>query len=155
MTSDDNIDYNELVTTNDGDFGSQIRSMRVYDGREEYVTIRLSEFVDAVICEHDYGDGRLPQRGIFIPFRINDIFVSPKKNVMVTFRKTLAQVPSRKHTSILTQVLASDVVAERRGMGYGTPIIGTARPVTWKDKKNYNNMGNIRNGGGGAEYAED
>lgn len=131
----EDFDYGALVEAPDDDGGQQIRSVRVYDGREEYVTVKLSEFVDAVICDHDYEDGRPPQQGIFIPFRINDIFVSPKKNVMVTFKKALAQVPSSKYTSILTQVLSQDVAAERRKLGYGTPIIGTARPIDWKKKK--------------------
>lgn len=135
MKNEDKFDYTSLVEASDDELGSQIRSLRVYDGREEYVTVKLSEFVDAVICDHDYEDGRPPQQGIFIPFKVNDIFVSPKKNVMVTFKKTLAQVPSAKYTSILTQVLSQETAAERRKLGYNTPIIGTARPIDWKKKK--------------------
>lgn len=133
--TDDKIDYASLVEDSDDEKSSQVRSVRVYDGREEYVTVKLSDFLDAVICEHDYEDGRPPQQGIFIPFRVNDIFVSPKRNVMVTFKKTLAQIPSAKYTSILTQVLSQETAAERRKLGYNTPIIGTARPIDWKNKK--------------------
>lgn len=133
----DDLDYGALTSMEDGEMPtSYIKPNKVYKADEEYITIRLSDFVESVILEHDYEDGRPPVRGIFIPFKINDLLVTSKKNVLVTFKKTLAQVPSQKFTHILTQVLSREAIDARRSIGFNTQqIVGHARPCDFKNKK--------------------
>lgn len=133
---DENFDYGALTEREDGETPTAfVKSNKVYKPDEEYITIRLSDFVESVITEHDYDDGRPPQRGIFIPFKINDLLVTSKKNVLVTFKKSLAQVASSKYTHIITQVLSRDAIEERRNKGFNSQqIVGHARPCNFKKK---------------------
>lgn len=134
---DDNFDYGALTERDDGETPTAfVKPNNVYNHGDEYITVRLSDFLGSIITEYDYDDGRPPQRGIFIPFKINDILVTSKKNVLVTFRKSLAQVPSSKYTHIITQVMSREAIEERRKHGYKSQqIVGHARPCNFKKEK--------------------
>lgn len=131
----DEIDYNALTSYGDDETPSGIGSVKVYDGKGYYVTVRLSDLNDCVLIEHDYEDGTAPKRGIFIPFKEAGLFVSPKKNVMLTFKMELAQVVSNHHTHLLTQVLDGDLIKERRRLGYKHGFVGFAKPIGFRKKK--------------------
>lgn len=133
----EDIDYNALTSYGDDETPSGIGSVKVYDGSNYYVTLRLSDLGGAVMTEHDYEDGRPPQRGIFIPYRDAGLFVSPKKNVIITCKMELAQVVSNHHTHLLTQVLDRDIIEERRRLGFKSGFVGFARPCSQKRKKGY------------------
>lgn len=130
-------DYNALTSYGDDETPSGIGSVKVYDGGNYYVTLRLSDLGGAVQTEHDYEDGRPPQRGIFIPYRDAGLFVSPKKNVIITCKMELAQVASSKYTHLLTQMLDRDIIEERRRLGFKSGFVGFARPCSQKRKKGY------------------
>ena len=134
----DEIDYNALTSYGDDEqTPSGIGSVKVYDGSSYYVTVRLSDLHDSIIIEHDYEDGTAPKRGIFIPFREAGLFVSPKKNIMLTCKMSLAQVPQNKYTHLLQQVLDRSVIEEHRHLGYKDGFVGFARPCSQKRKKGY------------------
>ena len=129
------IDYNALTSYGDDETPSGIGSVKVYDGKGYYVTVRLSDLNDCVLTEHDYEDGTAPKRGIFIPFKEAGLFVSPKKNVMLTCKMELAQVVSNHHTHLLTQMLDGDLINERRKLGYKHGFVGFAKPIGFGKKK--------------------
>lgn len=131
----EDIDYNALTSYGDDETPSGIGSVKVYDGKGYYVTVRLSDLNDCVLTEHDYEDGTAPKRGIFIPFKEAGLFVSPKKNVMLTCKMELAQVVSNHHTHLLTQMLDGDLINERRRLGYKHGFVGFAKPIGFGKKK--------------------
>lgn len=132
------IDYSEFTSYGpDGGSSGPISDVKVYDGQGYYVTVRLSDLNDCVLTEHDYEDGTAPKRGIFIPFKEAGLFVSPKKNVMLTCKMSLAQVPQNKYTHLLQQVLDRSVIEEHRHLGYKDGFVGFARPCSQKRKKGY------------------
>lgn len=135
--SDEERDIYEDLTSYGPDGGSSgpISGVKVYDGKGYYVTVRLSDLNDCVLTEHDYEDGTAPKRGIFIPFKEAGLFVSPKKNVMLTCRMEIAQVVSNHHTHLLTQVLDGDLIKERRRLGYKHGFVGFAKPIGFGKKK--------------------
>lgn len=134
----EDIDYNALTSYGDDEREpSGIGSVKVYDGSNYYVTLRLSDLGGAVQTEHDYEDGRPPQRGIFIPYRDAGLFVSPKRNVIITCKMELAQVASSKYTHLLTQMLDRGIIEERRRLGFKSGFVGFARPCSQKRKKGY------------------
>ena len=129
-------DYSALTSYGDDEREpSGIGSVRVYDGNGYYVTVRLSDLNGCVLTEHDYEDGTAPKRGIFIPFKEAGLFVSPKKNVMLTCKMELAQVVSNHHTHFLTQMLEGNLISERRRLGYKHGFVGFARPIGFGKKK--------------------
>ena len=133
---EDNLDYGALTSMEDGEIPtSYIKTNKVYKADEYFVTFRISDLANSVITEHDYEDGRPPQRGIFIPIRDAVLFVSPKKNVMVTCKMEMAQVPSKHHSHLLTQVVDHDVLAEWRRLGLKHEFIGFAKPISFKNNK--------------------
>ena len=127
--------YNELTTYGSDDGRPSYGEVKVYDGRGYYVTTRLSDLPGAVLTEYDYEDGRPPQRGIFLPFKEAGLFVSPKKNVMLTCKMEIAQIVSNHHTHLLTQVLDRQQAECRRQMGVRQGFIGFARPFDTKKRK--------------------
>ena len=128
--------YSELTSYGSDETPSGIGNVKVYDGKGYYVTVRLSDLNDCVLTEHDYEDGTAPKRGIFIPFKEAGLFVSPKKNVMLTCKMELAQVVSNHHTHLLTQMLDGDLINERRRLGYKHGFVGFAKPIGFGKKKN-------------------
>ena len=128
--------YSELTSYGSDETPSGIGNVKVYDGKGYYVTVRLSDLNDCVFTEHDYEDGTAPKRGIFIPFKEAGLFVSPKKNIMLTCKMELAQVVSNHHTHLLTQMLDGDLINERRRLGYKHGFVGFARPIGFGKKKN-------------------
>ena len=132
---EDNFDYGTLTEQVEEDGLQTAYGVKPYDGRNFYVTLRLSDLYNAVITEHDYEDGRQPQRGIFVPFRDAGLTVTPKKNVLVVAKMEIAQVASAHHSHLLTQVVDRDVAAEQRRLGHKEAFIGFARPVGSKKKK--------------------
>lgn len=136
MGGETEIDYSELTSYGEGeDSSGPISGVKVYDGQGYYVTVRLSDLNDCVLTEHDYEDGTAPKRGIFIPFKEAGLFVSPKKNVMLTCKMEIAQVVSNHHTHLLTQVLDGDLIKERRRLGYKHGFVGFAKPIGFGKKK--------------------
>ena len=132
----EDFDYGALTEYGDDEpSGAFYGKVNPYDGRNFYVTLRLSDLYNAVITEHDYEDGRPPQRGVFVPFKDAGLTVTPKKNVLVVCKAELAQVASSHHSHLLTQVVDHDVAAEHRRLGYKEGFIGFARPVGSKKKK--------------------
>jgi hypothetical protein len=132
---EDNFDYGALTEQTDDEGLQTAYGVKPYDGRNFYVTLRLSDLYNAVITEHDYEDGRQPQRGIFVPFRDAGLTVTPKKNVLLVCKAELAQVASAHHSHLLTQVVDRDIAVEHRRLGYKEGFIGFARPVGSKKKK--------------------
>ena len=130
----EDFDYSALTEQTDDEGLQTAYGVKPYDGRNFYVTLRLSDLYNAVITEHDYEDGRQPQRGIFVPFRDAGLTVTPKKNVLLVCKAELAQVASSHHSHLLTQVVDRDVAAEHRRLGYKEGFIGFARPVGSKKK---------------------
>lgn len=134
--SNDDLDYGALTSMEEGEIPtSYIKPNKVYKADEYFVTLTLSNLVNSILTEHDYDDGRPPQRGLFIPIRDAGLFVSPKKNVMVTCKMEMAQVVSKHHSHLLTQVVDHDVLAEWRRLGLKHEFIGFAKPISFKNNK--------------------
>lgn len=124
------VDFDALVR---GDVvaggGSGFGNVRVYDGGGYYVTLRLSDFVGADIVDRDDEEGAEPERGLFIPLRRNSLLVTNRREVYVTFKMEAAQVASRHHTHLLSQILDNAVLEERRRLGYKSGFVGFAKPI--------------------------
>lgn len=136
MTMDGSIDYGALVEQDETEGGFGIREMRVFDGKGYYVTVKLTEIHGATITEMEDDEGR-SVRGVFIPFKGSGVLVTPKKNVLATFKMEACQLPSSHHSHLLTQVVDADVLRERRRLGYREGFVGFARPIgNWKKKWN-------------------
>lgn len=134
MSMDENIDYGALVEQDESEGGFGIREMRVFDGRGYYVTVKLTEIHGATITEMEDDEGRSVS-GVFIPFKESGVLVTPKKNVLATFKMEACQLPSNHHSHLLTQVVDADVLRERRRLGYQEGFVGFARPIgNWKKK---------------------
>lgn len=136
MSEEERDIYEDLTSYGpDGGSSGPISGVKVYDGQGYYVTVRLSDLNGCVLTEHDYEDGTAPKRGIFIPFKDAGLFVSPKKNVMLTCKMELAQVVSNHHTHLLTQIIDGDLINERRRLGYKHGFVGFAKPIGFGKKK--------------------
>lgn len=132
---DDNIDYGALVDAMDGGEGDRrIRSMRVYDGKGYYITVRLSDIPFSTITSIEDDNGR-EVRGLFIPFSHSGVTVTPKKNVLLVCKAEMAQVPSNKYSHLLSIVADRDDYAEWRRLGFNTGFVGHMRDFEWKNKK--------------------
>ena len=132
---DDGIDYNALVELDDGDGGCGIRSMKVFDGKGYYVTLRLSDIPFSTIASIEDDEGRDVQ-GLFIPFKGSGLTVTKKRNVLLVCKAELAQVASPKHTHLLSQICDRDVLVERRRLGFKECFIGHMAPIGYKKKGN-------------------
>lgn len=133
MGRETEIDYSELTSYGEGEEASgPITGVKVYDGRGWYITVRLSDLHDSVITEHDYEDGKAPRRGLFIPFKDAGLTVTPKKNVLLVCKAEMAQVPSRRYTHLLTQILDRTIIESHRKLGFNHGFIGHARPMGQK-----------------------
>lgn len=131
---EDNIDYGALVGQDEGsDLG--IRSVKVYDGKGYYLTIRLSDIPFSTIVSIEDDEGRDVQ-GLFIPFRGSGVTVTPKRNVLLVCKAEQAQIASSKHTHLLTQICDRDVAAERRRLGFHDGFIGHMAPIGYRKKGN-------------------
>lgn len=126
-------DYSELTSC--GGARGPIQGVKVYDGGRSYETIRLSDLPGAEITEVEDPETGEPRRGLFIPFRLSGLTVTPKRNVLLVCRRELAQLPSAKFTHLLTQVMDRDVEDELRRLGFRPGYIGHGRPADWKGKK--------------------
>ena len=134
--ADDELDYGALTSMEDGEIPKTfVNPNRTYRAEEYYVTVTLSNIMGSRILEDENPDTGKPERGLFIPLRNSGVFVSPKKNVMITCKMELAQIASKHHTHLLTQVVDRDVAAEHRRLGYKEGFIGFARPVGSKKKR--------------------
>lgn len=133
---DDNFDYGELTSMDDGEIPkSHVNPNRTYRADEYYVTVTLSNIMGSRILEDENPYTGKPERGLFIPLRNSGVFVSPKKNVMMTCKMELAQIASKHHTHLLAQVVDRDVLAEWRRLGFKQEFIGFAKPTTFNKKK--------------------
>jgi len=127
------LDYNALVAGGD-EQPTQIRSMKIYDGKGYYVTVRLSDIHGSMITSVEDDDGK-DIAGLFIPFKDSGVTVTPKKNVLLVAKMETAQVPSSKHTHLLSQIVDRDIFARWRHLGFSQSFIGFARPFNWKNKR--------------------
>ena len=131
----DDIDYNELTSTVEATSPEVIRSMRVYDSKGYYVTLRLSDLQGSEIVELEDEERGGMRRGIFIPFAEAGLTVTPKKNVLAVFKAEMAQIATSKYTHLLTQIVDRSVWEERRRLGFRTGFVGFMKPIGWGKKK--------------------
>lgn len=127
----DDLDYKSLTSAQSCGEEPLVRQNKIantYDGRGFYVTLRLSDMQGAEIIERDADNAVGYERGIFIPFKANDLLVTSKKNVIAVFRAEVSQVPSPKYTHLLSQVVSGDVVEARRRLGFKFGFVGHMRP---------------------------
>ena len=132
----DGIDYSALTEAEESPTG-KINSMRVYSGSNFFVTLRLTSLQGSEILEVEDDERGVQKRGIFIPFREAGLNVTSRKEVLVTCRMELAQVASSHHTHLLTQVVAPELIAEWRRLGFHQDFVGFARPIDNKKHKQY------------------
>lgn len=132
--AEDNIDYNSLVEASDNDGGKQIHSMKVYDGKGYYITLRLSDIPFSTITSVEDDSGK-EVRGLFIPFSHSGVTVTPKKNVLLVCRAEMSQVPSQKYSHLLSIVADRDDYAEWNRLGFNVGFVGHMRDFEWKNKK--------------------
>lgn len=129
------VDFDALVSgEGGGGAGSGVGSVRVYDDSGYWVTLRLSDFLGADIVEREDEEGGEPERGLFIPLRRNSLLVTNRREVYATFKMEAAQISSRHHTHLLSQVLDRTVLEERRRLGYKSGFVGFAKPVGYGSK---------------------
>ena len=132
----DDIDYSALTSMEEGEIPtSYIKPNKVYNADGFYATIKLSELANSVLTEHDYEDGRPPQKGLFIPIRDAGLLLTPKKNVLLNVKIELAQVASQHHTHIISQIEDKTFWEEQRRLGFNQGLIGFASPIGYKKKK--------------------
>jgi hypothetical protein len=72
--------------------------------------------------------------GLFIPIRQGGLTLTPKKNVLLVCKATLAQVAQNGYTHLLTQIVDRDVEVENRRMGFKQCFIGKMRPSGFRKK---------------------
>lgn len=127
--------YAELTSYGDG--MEPIHGVKVYDGSNSYITVRLSDLPFAEITEVDDTETGEPRKGLFIPFRNSGLTVTSKHNVLLVCKAQVAQVASEKYTHLLTQVMDIATADELRRLGYRTCFIGHMRPCGFRktDKK--------------------
>lgn len=131
---DGSIDYGALVES-DGAEDNGIRSLRVFDGKGYYVTLRLSDIPFSTIASIEDDEGHDVQ-GLFIPFKGSGLTVTKKRNVLLVCKAETAQIASAKHTHLLTQICDRDVLAERRRLGFKDGFIGHMAPIGYRKKGN-------------------
>lgn len=132
--AEENIDYNSLVEASDDDGAQQIRSMRVYDGKGYYITLRLSDIPFSTITSVEDDSGK-EVAGLFIPFSHSGVTVTPKRNVLLVCKAEMSQVPSNKYSHLLSIVADRDDYSEWNRLGFKTGFIGHMRDFGWKNKK--------------------
>lgn len=132
MADIEDIDFNALVEDTEPE--GRIRNMKVFDGKEYYATIRLSELVGATIIEHEDDETGKPVRGLFLPFRESGLTVTPKKNVLLVCKAEVAQIVTSKKTHLLSQITEREVWQERNRLGFKQGFIGFMRPAEKKKK---------------------
>ena len=108
--------------------------MKVFDGKEYYVTVRLSDLVGATIIEHEDDETNKNVKGLFLPFRESGLSVTPKKNVLLVCKAEVAQIVTSKKTHLLTQITEREVWQERNRLGFKQGFIGFMRPAEKKKK---------------------
>jgi hypothetical protein len=133
MTEIEDIDFNSLVEDTEPE--GRIRSMKVFDGKEYYVTIRLTDIVGSSIMNVEDEDTGKTIMGVFIPIRMGGLTLTPKKNVLLVAKCELPQLPSSRYTHLLSQICDKDVWAERRRLGFKEGFIGHMSPSGFKKKK--------------------
>lgn len=132
---EDNFDYGALTEREDGETPTAfVKPNKTYKADGFYATIKLSELANSVLTEHDYEDGRLPQKGLFIPIRDAGLLLTPKKNVLLNVKIELAQVASQHHTHIISQIADKTFWEEQRRLGFNQGLIGFAKPIGFKKK---------------------
>jgi hypothetical protein len=132
MADIEDIDFSALVEDTEPE--GRIRNMKVFDGKEYYLTVRLSDLVGATIIEHEDEDTGKPCRGVFLPFKDAGLTVTPKKNVLLVCKAELAQLATKKYTHLLTQITEREVWQERNRLGFKQGFIGFMRPAEKKKK---------------------
>ena len=131
----DEIDYSGFVDGS-AEEAARVRSVRVYDSNNYYVTARLTDIPGAYLTEVDDPDTGEPVSSLVIPLRKSGLTVTPKKNVLLTCRMEVCQIASKHHTHLLTQITDGTVASEWRRLGFRQGFVGFARPVFNKrDKK--------------------
>ena len=132
MTDIEDIDFNSLVEDTEPE--GRIRSMKVFDGKEYYVTIRLTDIVGSSIMNVEDEDTGKTIMGVFIPIRMGSLILTPKKNVLLVCKAEVAQVVTSKKTHLLTQITEREVWHERNRLGFKQGFIGFMRPAEKKKK---------------------
>lgn len=132
MAELEDIDFNALVEDTEPE--GRIRNMKVFDGKEYYATIRLSDLVGATIIEHEDEETGKPVKGLFLPFRESGLTVTPKKNVLLVCKAEVAQIVTSKKTHLLSQITEREVWQERNRLGFKQGFIGFMRPAEKKKK---------------------
>ena len=132
MTEIEDIDFNSLVEDTEPE--GRIRNMKVFDGKEYYATVRLSDLVGATIIEHEDDETGKTVRGLFLPFRESGLTVTPKKNVLLVCKAEVAQIVTSKKTHLLSQITEREVWQERNRLGFRQGFIGFMRPAEKKKK---------------------
>lgn len=134
--TDDELDYGALTSMEDGEIPkTYVNPNRTYKADGFYATIKLSELANSVLTEHDYEDGRPPQKGLFIPIRDAGLLLTPKKNVLLNVKIELSQLATQHHTHVISQMADRDTYAKWRSLGFNQGLIGFASPVGYKKKK--------------------
>lgn len=132
----EDFDYGALTEQSDDEGLQTAYGVKPYDGRNFYVTLRLSDIRGSRFEECENPDTGEPEKGLFIPLRRSGVTVSPKKNVLATYKMEIAAVGSSHHSHLLRQVVDSDIERYWRGLGYKHEFDGFARPVGSKKKGN-------------------
>ena len=132
MADFEDIDFNALVE--DSEPEGRIRNMKVFDGKEYYLTVRLTDIVGATIIEHEDDETGKNVRGLFLPFRESGLTVTPKKNVLLVCKAEVAQIVTSKKTHLLSQITEREVWHERNRLGFKQGFIGFMRPAEKKKK---------------------
>ena len=105
------FDYSALTSMEEGEVPkTYVNPNRTYKAEEYYVTITLSNIIGSRFLEDENPDTGKTERGLFIPLHNSGVFVSPKKNVMVTCKMELAQVSSKHHSHLLQQLITNQTL---------------------------------------------
>lgn len=132
MTDIEDIDFNSLVEDTEPE--GRIRSIKVFDGKEYYLTVRLTDIVGSSIMNVEDEDTGKTIMGVFIPIRMGGLTLTPKKNVLLVCKAEVAQVVTSKKTHLLTQITEREVWQERNRLGFKQGFIGFMRPAEKKKK---------------------